>query len=76
MCSGACSICCVRCKGEYGFGCLSVTHDLGIVQEVSDEITVLRYGRIVESGSVDQVLNHPATDCTRILLDASPKIDL
>lgn len=63
-------------QGEYGFGCLSVTHDLDIVREVSDEIMVLRYGRIAESGSADQVLNHPTADCTRILLDASPKIDL
>ncbi|WP_240541463.1 dipeptide ABC transporter ATP-binding protein [Bifidobacterium santillanense] len=65
-----------RLQCEHGFACLFITHDLGIVQEVSDVITVLRHGRVVESGATERVLNHPRAEYTRTLLDASPKIDL
>ena len=65
-----------RLQREHGFACLFITHDLGIVQEVSDVITVLRHGRVVESGETGRVLNHPEAEYTRTLLDASPKIDL
>lgn len=65
-----------RLQQEHGFACLFITHDLGIVQEVSDVITVLRHGHIVESGATDRVLNDPQAEYTRTLLDASPKIDL
>lgn len=65
-----------RLQREHGFACLFITHDLGIVQEVSDVITVLRHGRVVESGETGRVLNHPKAEYTRTLLDASPKIDL
>ena len=65
-----------RLQREHGFACLFITHDLGIVQEMSDVITVLRHGRVVESGETGRVLNHPKAEYTRTLLDASPKIDL
>lgn len=65
-----------RLQQEHGFACLFITHDLGIVQEVSDVITVLRHGKVVESGVTDHVLNHPQAEYTRVLLEASPKIDL
>lgn len=65
-----------RLQVEEGFACLFITHDLGIVQEVSDAITVLRDGHIVESGATDTVLNHPQAEYTRTLLGASPKIEL
>ncbi|KAA8815214.1 ABC transporter ATP-binding protein [Bifidobacterium callitrichos] len=65
-----------RLQVEEGFACLFITHDLGIVQEVSDVITVLRNGHVVESGATDEVLNRPRAQYTRTLLDASPKIDL
>ncbi|TPF85831.1 ABC transporter ATP-binding protein [Bifidobacterium sp. UTCIF-37] len=65
-----------RLQVEEGFACLFITHDLGIVQEVSDVITVLRNGHVVESGATDEVLNYPRAQYTRTLLDASPKIDL
>ncbi|MBT1160753.1 ABC transporter ATP-binding protein [Bifidobacterium sp. SO1] len=65
-----------RLQLEHGFACLFITHDLGIVQEVSDVITVLRHGHIVESGVTGHVLRHPEADYTRTLLAASPKIEL
>ena len=61
-------------RGEYGYACLFITHDLGIVQEVADRVAVIRSGRIVEQGSMVEVLAHPRHDYTRTLLDASPTI--
>ncbi len=61
-------------RGEYGYACLFITHDLGIVQEVADRVAVIRSGRIVEQGSMVEVLAHPQNDYTRTLLNASPTI--
>lgn len=63
-------------QDEYGFACLFITHDLGIVQEVADEVTVMKDGRLVERGAVDSVLYHPENAYTKTLLDASPKFEV
>jgi peptide/nickel transport system ATP-binding protein len=49
-----------------------VTHDLGVVAEIADEVAVMRAGRVVESGPAATVLEHPADDYTRSLLAAVP----
>lgn len=61
---------------EYGYACLFITHDLGIVQEVAHNLAVIKSGEIVEQGSVSEVLAHPRHAYTRTLLDASPRIDI
>ena len=61
-------------RGEYGYACLFITHDLGIVQEVADRVAVINEGRIVEEGPMVEVLTHPREAYTRTLLAASPKI--
>lgn len=61
---------------EYGYACLFITHDLGIVQEVAHNLAVIKSGEIVEQGSVSEVLAHPRHAYTRTLLDASPHIDI
>ena len=61
---------------EYGYACLFITHDLGIVQEVAHNLAVIKSGEIVEQGSVSEVLVHPRHAYTRTLLDASPRIDI
>lgn len=45
-----------------------VTHEVGIVRAICDEVFVMDEGRIVESGSVDEVFDHPRADITRLLL--------
>ena len=64
----------LRC--DYGYACLFITHDLGIVQEVADRVAVIRAGKLVEQGSMVDVLTHPRDAYTRTLLAASPTIDV
>ncbi|NEB80312.1 ATP-binding cassette domain-containing protein, partial [Streptomyces sp. SID14478] len=52
---------------------LFITHDLGVVRHVCDDIVVMRGGRIVERGTVRSVLTAPAHPYTRQLLDSVPR---
>jgi peptide/nickel transport system ATP-binding protein len=45
-----------------------VTHDLGVVTELADQVMVLRGGRVVEAGPVESVVTRPSDDYTRALL--------
>lgn len=51
---------------------LFITHDLLSARMLADEILVLNHGRIVESGSAEQVIEHPQNDYTRLLLNSIP----
>uniref|UniRef100_UPI00293F280A ABC transporter ATP-binding protein n=1 Tax=Clavibacter sp. MX14-G9D TaxID=3064656 RepID=UPI00293F280A len=58
-----------------GLGILLISHDLGVVAHMSDEILVMDEGRVVERGSADDVLARPAHPVTRALLAAVPRLD-
>jgi peptide/nickel transport system ATP-binding protein len=60
---------------ELGFGCLFISHDLAVVRQVSRHVTVMREGRVVESGPTDQVLSQPEHEYTRTLLASIPVPD-
>jgi peptide/nickel transport system ATP-binding protein len=64
-----------RLQVERGMAMLLITHDMGIVAEVADEVAVMRYGRIVEHGEVDKVFHAPEHPYTRQLLDATLKLE-
>ncbi|MFN3645032.1 MAG: ABC transporter ATP-binding protein [Gemmobacter sp.] len=53
---------------DTGVAALYITHDLAVVAQVSDDILVLRHGRMVEKGPTDQIINHPQQDYTRALV--------
>jgi len=55
---------------------LFITHDLAVVAEIADEIAVMYQGKIVEHGSVDQVLRHAKHPYTQKLLSAVPVLML
>ena len=57
-----------------GASILFITHDLGIVAELCDWVYVMRNGRVVEHGSVDQIFSAPRADYTRLLIATSPSI--
>ena len=60
-------------RDRLGMGILLITHDLGVVMEVADRVAVMRTGRIVESGSADEVLTAPQHPYTQQLLHSMPK---
>jgi peptide/nickel transport system ATP-binding protein len=53
---------------ETGVAALYITHDLAVVAQVSDEIMVLRHGKMVEQGTTAQILSAPRQDYTRALV--------
>ena len=57
---------------ESGTGLIWITHDLSVISGLADEVCVMYAGRIVESGSVEEVLAHPHHPYTRGLLDSVP----
>ncbi|MFD4532840.1 ABC transporter ATP-binding protein [Kitasatospora sp. NPDC058397] len=60
-------------REQTGIGYLFITHDLGVVRCVTDEVVVMRHGRIVESGPTAEVLARPRHAYTRLLLDSVPR---
>ena len=61
---------------EHGTSIIMVTHDLGVAAEFCDSIAVMYAGRIVEKGSVDQVVENPQHPYTRGLLASRPQISI
>ena len=59
-------------KSSFGLSLLLITHDLGVVAQTADRVAVMYAGRIVESGSVRDVLGSPAHPYTRGLLASMP----
>ncbi|MEO1725021.1 MAG: ABC transporter ATP-binding protein [Pseudomonadota bacterium] len=59
-------------RREEGTAVLFITHDMGVVAEIADEVTVLRLGEVMETQPVDALLRTPRTDYTRELLRAVP----
>ncbi|MCK1739569.1 ABC transporter ATP-binding protein [Bradyrhizobium sp. 139] len=63
-------------RRDRGMGVLLITHDFGVVADVADRVVVLRHGKVVEQGTVEEVLRHPKEAYTRELIDAVPKARL
>lgn len=53
---------------------LLITHDMGVVADLADEILVMKDGNTVEHGTADQIFNHPQHPYTKELLGAVPKL--
>jgi peptide/nickel transport system ATP-binding protein len=64
-----------RLQVSRGMAMLLITHDMGVVAEVADEVAVMHYGRIVEFGSVDDIFHDPKHAYTKRLLNATVKLE-
>jgi oligopeptide/dipeptide ABC transporter ATP-binding protein len=62
-------------RADLGLAILFISHDLSVVQHLSDRVLVMYAGRVVESGTVAQVFDHPVHPYTKALLDAIPAAD-
>lgn len=62
-----------KLKAELGMSMLFITHDLPMVRRMADKVAVMRMGKIVEQGAVEDVFNHPKHAYTKQLLDSLPK---
>ena len=60
---------------EFGISYLFISHDLGIVRHVAQDVAVMYLGRVVEAGPTEIVFDQPAHPYTKALLSAAPSID-
>jgi peptide/nickel transport system ATP-binding protein len=61
-------------QSEYGMAMMFITHDLGVVAEIADEVAVMYLGRVVENSDADALFNNPQHPYTQALLSSIPKI--
>lgn len=60
---------------ESDMSCLFISHDLGVIAEVCDEVAVMYKGEIVEHGSVNEIFNHPKESYTKGLIACRPRLE-
>ncbi|MBO4740387.1 MAG: ABC transporter ATP-binding protein, partial [Bacteroidales bacterium] len=61
-----------KLQRQYGMGIIFITHDLGVVANIADDIAVMYKGEIVEAGTKDEVLNNPQHPYTKGLMSCRP----
>lgn len=65
-----------KVRSDYGSAILLISHDLGVIAEMADEVTVMQHGEIVEKADVFQLFDAPKHEYTKKLLNARPTIYL
>jgi oligopeptide/dipeptide ABC transporter ATP-binding protein len=63
-----------RLQQEYGMAIMLITHDLGVVAEMADDVVVMYLGRVVEQAPVDEIFHAPKHPYTQALLRSIPHI--
>jgi peptide/nickel transport system ATP-binding protein len=63
-----------RLQRSHGMAVMFITHDMGVVAEIADQVIVMHNGKIVETGAVDQIFHAPAHDYTRMLIGSVRKL--
>ena len=61
-------------QDDFDMSILFITHDLGVVAEIADDVAVMYLGNVVEFGDVDTIFNDPKHPYTRALLNSIPKV--
>jgi len=63
-----------KLQKEQGLSYLFITHDLSIISTIADEVAVMKEGKIVEQGSVEEVMKRPKDEYTKKLLASAPQL--
>ena len=63
-------------QGELGMALLLITHDLGVVSNMSDRVVVMYHGRVMEAGPLQELFGNPQHDYLKALMHAVPRFDL
>lgn len=61
---------------KFDMAILLITHDLGVVANMADEVVVVYHGEVMESGSVEDIFNHPKHPYLKALMAAVPHFDM
>lgn len=61
---------------EYGMAVMFITHDLGVVAEIADDVVVMYLGAVAEKGNVDSLFQDPLHPYTRALMKSIPKLSV
>ena len=64
----------MQLRNEIGMTVIFITHDIGLAYYVSDTVYIMEHGKVVETGSADQVILHPQQPYTQRLISDVPKI--
>ncbi len=62
-------------RKEYGMALIFISHDLGVINEVSDDVAVMYKGKIVEQGNINDIFNNPQHPYTKGLLACRPPVN-
>jgi peptide/nickel transport system ATP-binding protein len=60
-------------RASFGLSYIFISHDLAVIRQAADAVLVMYRGRVVESGSVERILDHPTHPYTERLLEAVPR---
>jgi len=64
-----------RLQKDHGMAVMFITHDMGVVAEIADEVLVMYHGKVMESGPVDTIFHAPEDDYTRMLIGSVLKLE-
>lgn len=65
-----------KLQQESGMSCIFISHDLGVIAEVCDEVAVMYKGKLVEHGSVSEIFNYPKDNYTKGLIACRPRLEV
>jgi nickel transport system ATP-binding protein len=63
-----------KIRSEYGTSILLISHDLGVISEMADDVIVMQHGRIVETANVLELFDNPQHEYTKKLLRTRPTL--
>lgn len=65
-----------KLQKESDLSCLFISHDLGVIAELCDEVVVMYKGNVVEKGSVEEIFQNPKENYTKGLIACRPRLDV